>query len=476
MSSPALRSNAPGIPVRRRVIALAIASIGLPIITFALTKLRGTLELPSDLLLYLSFVVGVAAVGGIWPALLSALGAFALANWYFIKPLHTFEIAKRGDLVALIVFVLVAGVVSALVDLAARRRADAEGGRVEAEGLAHLAGALAVEQDPLPALLEGFLSTFAMSAVAVIRSDRRGSWLIEANAGVPQIRSPEVATDRFTLRDGSLLITLGPRIARADASVLRAFLAVLEAAIEARRLRKEVQAAAEVAETSELRGSILAAVSHDLRTPLASVKAAVSSLRQQDVEWSPGETKEFLATIEEETDRLNMLIGNLLDMSRLQAQALRTVMRPVGLDEVVPKALAGLKDRARLIEIDVPESLPRVNADATLLERAIANIVDNANTWSPPARPVTVEASANGDATVELRVIDHGPGIPKGERARVFEPFQRLGDVRDPRDLSGIGLGFAVAKGFVEAMGGALSLQDTLGGGLTTVISLTVAS
>jgi len=217
---------------------------------------------------------------------------------------------------------------------------------------------------------------------------------------------------------------------------------------------------------------LLAAVSHDLRTPLASIKASVTSLLQQDIDWPPEATREFLETIDEESDRLNSLVGNLLDMSRLQTGALQLLVREVGLEEVVPRAIAGLPDRAVPVMLDLPETLPRVRADVGLLERAVANVVDNARAWSPVDRPVRVEAGAVLDR-VDLRVIDHGPGIPESERELIFRPFQRLGD--NSRDGTGVGLGLAVARGFVEAMGGELAVEDTPGGGLTMVLSMPVA-
>ena len=156
-------------------------------------------------------------------------------------------------------------------------------------------------------------------------------------------------------------------------------------------------------------------------------------------------------------------------MSRLQTGALDLVMRDVGLEEVVPRAIAGLPDRVVPVELDLPETLPRVRADAGLLERAVANIVDNARAWSPTDRPVRVEAGAV-PGRVDVRVIDHGPGVPVADHERIFRPFQRLGD--NPSNGTGVGLGLAVARGFVEAMGGELTVEDTPGGGLTMVIGM----
>lgn len=238
---------------------------------------------------------------------------------------------------------------------------------------------------------------------------------------------------------------------------------------EAEHRRTETQTLEQV---NELRMAILAAVSHDLRTPLASIKASVSGLRETDVAWTPEQTGEFLEAIEEETDRLTTLVGNLLDMSRLQTGAMVLVRRVVGLDEVVPKALESLPESARDVEVDVPESLPRIEVDAELLERAIANVTANARQWRGSGPPVRL-VGAERDGRVELRVIDHGAGVAPEERDRMFEPFQRLGD-RARGD--GVGLGLAVARGFVVAMGGAIHAEDTPGGGLTMVVSFEPAT
>jgi two-component system sensor histidine kinase KdpD len=237
--------------------------------------------------------------------------------------------------------------------------------------------------------------------------------------------------------------------------------------VRTRALEREAADTERVAELSDLRAALLSAVSHDLRTPLASIKTAVSSLRQDDVEWTDREREEFLATIEEETDRLTELIANLLDMSRIHSGMLHLAPALVGLDEVLLRALATLPGRGRDVEVDVPEDLPRIDVDAALLERAIANLVANARAFSPPETPVQVLGSSSGDQ-VDLRVVDRGPGIEPHDRERVFEPFQRLGD---RAGSNGVGLGLAVARGFVEAMGGSLAPEDTPGGGLTMVVS-----
>jgi two-component system sensor histidine kinase KdpD len=299
--------------------------------------------------------------------------------------------------------------------------------------------------------------------------------VLEAGAGESPPRSPDEATEVLPLGDDGVLALVGPDLPAEDRHLLSAFTAQLGAALSRRRLQAGAAEAARLAKADELRAALLAAVSHDLRTPLASIKASVSSLLDDDVDWPPEATDEFLQTIDEETDRLTGLVSNLLDMSRLQAGALSLHRRPVGVEEIVPAALSSLGDRARgdVVEVTVAETLPRVEADPALLERVLANLIDNALSWSPPGVPIQVEA-AKVAGTVHVRVVDRGPGIPPAERDRVFLPFQRLGD-RSRGAGAGVGLGLAVARGFTIAMGGELTVEDTPGGGTTMVVVLPVA-
>jgi two-component system sensor histidine kinase KdpD len=220
-----------------------------------------------------------------------------------------------------------------------------------------------------------------------------------------------------------------------------------------------------------MRTALLAAVSHDLRSPLASAKAAVTSLRSRTVRWTDAERAELLATAEESLEQLTRLIENLLDMSRLQAGALAVAGRPVALDELVPRLLDDLGPGGHEVTVDVPEALPEVIADAALLERVLANLLANALRHSPPGHPPTIAASAHA-GRVEIRVIDRGPGVATEDRERIFQPFQRLGD-RD--NTTGVGLGLALSRGLTEAMGGTLHADDTPGGGLTMTVSLPAA-
>ena len=457
---------------RRQRTGWLLAVLAPPILALLLAIGDQSFGLSSVLLLFLLLVVVVAAVGGLLPAVLAAVSGSLFANFYFTQPVHTFTIDKGENLLALFVFLVVAGVVSWLVSIASRRTADAARARAEAETLAALGGTLVTADDPLPQLVAQLRAAFAADAVAVLRDLDEQGWDVEAVAGEPVPSRPEDGALSVPIGPLEQLVVVGTTLTADDVEVLRAFAAQVQVAVERRRLRADVEAATVLAEGNELRTALLAAVSHDLRTPLASIKASVTSLLQRDVAWTPDATHEFLETIDEETDRLNSLVGNLLDMSRLQTGVMRLVMRNVGLEEIVPRALDGLAERPVPVVLDLPETLPRVTADAPLLERAVANIVDNARSWSPPGECVRIEAGAVSDR-VHLRVIDRGPGIPVEQRELVFLPFQRLGD--NPSNGTGVGLGLAVARGFVDAMGGELIVEDTPGGGATMVLSLPAA-
>jgi two-component system sensor histidine kinase KdpD len=361
-------------------------------------------------------------------------------------------------------------VISALVNQVERRAADASRAEARAAALGHMAGTVLEKADPLPDLAEELVISFRLEGASVLSLDEDG-WQMVASAGDRPPRTPDEGSLTLPLSDEASLVLRGGELRAEDREVLHAFANQLAVALAGRRLQAEAATATALAKANELRTALLAAVSHDLRTPLASIKASATSLLSDDVDWDPAAEHDLLKTIDVEADRLNSLVGNLLDMSRLQTGSLPISARGVGLEEVVGGAVSSLGASNTAVETDVPETLPLINVDPALLERAVANLVENAIRHAPAGRPVRVIAGQVGDR-VDLRVIDAGPGIPRDERDRVFRPFQRLGD--NPNG-SGVGLGLAVAKGFVEAVGGDLTVEDTPGGGTTMVVSLPIA-
>ncbi len=465
-----LRRNRLRFSGRRITLAWLIAVFAPLLVTFVLARVRDHVALPTDLLLYLLVVVGVAAIGGIAPAAFAAVVSFLFANWYFTPPIHRFTVAEPQNLFALFVFVAVAIVVGSFVAEAARRTAEAARARSEAETLAALAATIGSDDDPLSAIVEQVRVAFGATAVSVLRGSDE-AWRTEAAAGSHAPSTPSEADLSLPLAPGAVVAVRSPGRDAVDVPTLRAFVTQLGVALERRHLRAAAASAARLAEVSDLRAALLAAVSHDLRTPLASIKASVSTLRQGDIEWSEDDRTELLETIEISADRLTELVTNLLGMSRIQAGTVELATRDVDLEEVVSRAVVGLDTRGHDLKFDLEGGVSAVSADAALLERAIANVIDNALKWSPPGGSVWVRSDEHSDRVV-LLVVDQGPGIPVADRARIFEPFQRVGD---RPTVAGTGLGLAVARGFVELMGGELEVDDTPGGGTTMVISLPAA-
>ena len=456
------------ISARRRVFAIASAAVILPALTTIELALNEHTSLSTTLLVFLGACVLIAAIGGTTIAIGTAIAAFLISNWFFVPPTRTFTVGDPENLVALFVFVAVTGTVSTLVNRTAQRSQDALRARAEAEALARTTATLVGEASPMASLVAQVRSTFEFDAAAVM--ERVGDrWTVTAAAGDPAPSAPSDGTTFAVDSDGTTLLVVTGRTLDGDARrILRAFADQLAVAIGARRLQEQATHARSLADTDALRTALLRAVSHDLRTPLSSIKASVTSLLQSDVGWSDEDRVDFLSTIDEETDRLNHLVGNLLDMSRVQTGALTAHIRPTAIEEVIGSALRSVSQLPDRVAVDLPQDLPLIEADPVLLERAVANLVANAVAWSPPASVVRVGAGAVG-GRVHVLVVDHGPGIPLNQRAAVFEPFQRLGD--QPKG-NGVGLGLALSKGFVNAMGGTLTIDDTPGGGCTMIIDL----
>jgi K+-sensing histidine kinase KdpD len=439
---------------------LALIGAGLPVLTVGLVGVRDSLALESVLLLYLLAVVLVAVAGGILPGVLAALASVLLANYFFTTPYHTLFVDQRDSIIALVVFVIVAVTVSVTVEVAMRHRIAADRSRGETEVLFRLT-AEPVKDTSLAAVLDQVRDSFGMTSVALLARHGDTERVVASTGG--EVHGPPAVS--VTAADGLRLVAEGPELFAEDRQLLTRLANAAARAWEGQQLAGEAR---QLAEIDRLRAALLAAVGHDLRTPLAGVKAAVSSLRQSDVSWSPEEQAELLETIEESADRLDDLITNLLAMSRLQAGALSVSVRPVAVDEVVARALIGVP--ADEVAADLPDDLPLVLADPGLLERVIANLVDNARRYSRSA--VRIETSYD-DGQAQLRVVDSGPGVPDAEWDRIFAPFQRLGD--RPSD-GGTGLGLAIARGFTEAMDGTLNPSPTPGGGMTMTVTLPVVS
>jgi len=453
---------------RRRVWSgVLLLVVGLSALVAAREPVRSR-DYAVPVLLVLLLVVASALLGGLRVALPGAVAGVLVLNWFFTVPFGTLFVDSPEQVLVLVVFLLVAAGVSSVVDVAARRHAEAMRARAEAEALSGLAGAALAEHRTLTDVLDQVRTVFGMREAALLER-------VDGHWSVVEVRADARPADdetELTVPSGSdlMLRVRGPEIFAADRRVLVSFAEAAAGALQGRRVAARAAEAAELEAADRMRAALLAGVGHDLRTPLASVKAAVSSLRQEDVEWTSAERAELLATIEDGADRLQGLVGNLLDASRLQAGVVSTSLERVRLEELVGRALIGLGSLARVV-LDIPEELPDVLADVGLAERVLANLLENALQHGGPGEiSVHGRASAGGDIVCE--VVDHGPGVPARDLAALFVPFSSGTGPPGDRGAGNLGLGLSVARGFAEAMGGSLEPSGTPGGGLTMRLTL----
>ena len=463
--------------------AIAVGLITPPLLTALLTTASHPLglNLTSDVLLYLTLTVAISRLGGIVSAFVAALWSSILLNYYFIPPVHSITIAQANNAIALVVFVIVGVTVASVVDLAIKQTRSAANASAEAETLNAFAVAVLRGDEAISALLERFRETFSMESVSLLQRtegprlpdeiDDPSRWTVVAGTGMDPALSPGSADTVIEAGPGAVLALRGRTLPAADQRVLAAFAAQATAALERRKLAREAAGAQSLAAADKMRTALLAAVSHDLRTPLAAAKASISTLRDPELDVPADDRTELLEAAEESLDKLTRLVENLLDMSRLQAGALKPRLEPASIEDIIPRAIDDVPEAAGRVRLEPPDpEIPDALVDGPLVERVLANLVSNAVMHTES--PVTVTVSALADM-MEVRVIDRGPGIPEEDWDTVFRPFQRLGD-RD--NTSGVGLGLALSRGLAEAMGGTLVPEETPGGGITMVLALPAAS
>ena len=471
----------------RVAVGFAMAVI-VPVLLQLVLAAAPTHNIATAVLIQLSGSVAVALVGGLWPALLGALWSSVLVNYFSIPPMGTLTISDPQNLLALLVFAGVSSAVAVVVDLSARRSKEAARARSEAATLADLTRGATTAEDPVQDLLEQALEVFQVHGAALYVSSAADNRQLRPSPAEPEWRRVAAAgstqgdqddVDNIEQVDSTTRLVLSGRILPAsDRRLLGAFGAHLSALLERGQLAATRREVTRLAESNTMRTSILRAVSHDLRTPLAGIKLAVGGLRQPGVQYTEDEEQELLATIDECSDRLDGLVGNLLDMSRITSDSVNALIKPLRWYDVIPAALHGIAPGR--VRVDLPPNMPEVDADAGMLERVIANIVENAVKYAPDSE-VVIAGAAGGFSTTtldgrpagELRIIDHGQGVPASNVLKMFQPFQRLDDVPA---TTGVGLGLAVAQGFTEAMGGTLTAEETPGGGLTMLIRLPLST
>ncbi|KQO03735.1 hypothetical protein ASF21_05680 [Arthrobacter sp. Leaf234] len=526
-------------PVGRARVAAgcAIALVLPPLLELAVFSVGGSL-LAVDVLFQIAGVIAVALIGGLWPALLAALWSSIILNYTSTEPFGSLEISEAENVATVLIFIAVAVTVSLVVGLSARRSREAAMAQQEAALLGDLARGALAEEDTLQGFLRHVQAQFDADAVALFagagdggsaegrsvgggpadggagrggsagqghdqrtgmerralavrpgpegsaagepvrRQDRQDRAVRRTPAGPADPWPIGAATAVEQVGDDVSLALFGTTLSARERGLLRAFAGQLRALLQRQELLASTRTNRRLVEGNVMRTAILRSVSHDLRTPLAGIKLAVSSLRRADVTFSQEDEDELLATIEDYSDRLDALVNNLLDMSRISGDAVNPHLRPLRWTDVVGPALANVPgDR---VYVAIPPNLPAVDADPGLLERVVANIVENAVKYAPgSAVEITASAGGTGRALVngfpagELRVIDHGRGVSRGDVEAMFRPFQRLDDAPSG---AGVGLGLAVAKGFTEVMGGMLDAEQTPGGGLTLVIRLPIST
>jgi two-component system sensor histidine kinase KdpD len=414
----------------------------------------------------------------------------------FTPPVGSLTISQPENAFALVVFVIVGVTVASVVDRSTARARQAAQGRAEAQLLAAAATSVINSADPVHAVLEQARVGFGMRSVALLAAAHDGRYRTVSSAGpevtaapapadepastgqsdrptTPAPDSADVAVPAGPPELGWTLALYGRPLPPSDRKLAEVFAAQAALAAERDRLTREAEQGEKLRQADRVRTAVLAALSHDLRTPLSTIKASVSSLRDRSVAWTEADQTELLSAADDAADQLDALLANLLDLSRLETGVVAPLVRPCSVDEVVHQALKGIPTER--VKDTLPDDLPLIDTDAGLLERVIANLTTNAVRHTPSGGHVRLLAGLVSDEQgrrVQIRVVDHGPGVPLADRERIFAPFQRLGDV--PQG-DGVGLGLAVARGLAEAVGATIEVDDTPGGGLTMIVTVPVA-
>lgn len=467
MVNHAAASGAPVLPPltgalspRRQRLGFLVALLGGPAITALLLLMRGPEAITTDVLGYQLLVVVTALVGGLWPALLAAVLSGVTLDFLFMEPYHTVQIHHPHHLLALVLYVVIAGLVSVIVDRAARQTRTARRAAAESELIQTVAGSVLRGDDAVDALVARAREAFRLSSVRLVRGGE-----VVASSG-----EPDPAGERTEARvdEETVLELHGAPLAAGEQRLLAVVTTQLAVALEHQSLQHTARQMEPIAASDRVRGALLSALSHDLRRPLASASAAVGGLRTAGADLDPADRQELLETADESLTALAALMTDLLDVSRLQAGALTITPRPTDPAETIAPALDELDLGPTEVSLALGHGDAQAAADPVLLQRVLVNLLANARRFTPAGLPVHVSTSTFGQR-LEIRVVDHGPGVPPERRSDMFMPFQRLGDTDND---TGLGLGLALSRGFVEGMGGTLVPEDTPGGGLTMVVSL----
>lgn len=449
----------PPISLTRQLIGWFVGAGSISVLTWVLALNRDSLSVASSLILFLPIVVITTVIGGPLSGLGAAIASPSVANWFLVPPYHTFRVGDWENIVELSVFVFVAFVISLFASRAARREIEAFQARSNALALSRLferSGA-----DEISYLLGVLCDTFGLDSASMFRCSDG-----VALASVERSRESLDSAERVLIDEETEVQMVGLSSKMRNSPLLVAHLSELSRCIERERLQERALEAEALTRVDELRTALLRAVSHDLRTPLAGIKAAVSGLLQDDVEWNEADRREMLRLVEGETDRLTSIVVNLLDLSRIEAGVVAPRHELCSIDEILAEASADPRFSG-LIDIESMQDV-MVRTDSTLLVRVIANLLENCLKWSPRDCSVTVKTDLT-PSEVRVSIIDRGPGIPDDQKALVRKPFHRMSDAGH---TEGLGLGLAIVDRLVEILDGRFDLLDAPGGGLVAVVSL----
>ncbi|MFA7265614.1 MAG: ATP-binding protein [Candidatus Nanopelagicales bacterium] len=460
---------------RRRLIGVLLAVLTPALIGLVLAPIDTDYDLSLALLAMLVPVIGCTLVGGIVAAITASVTSTFLINWFFVEPLYSFDIAAPENFIALVLFILVGCTLAIVVDRSIALASEAAIRRAEAEALMDLSmGVLSRQKNSISGLLKQACESFSLQGAAIFeRGDSHQQFRVIESVGDVRIASPERADVAVDAGGGLVLAASGGALTLSQRRILTVYAAQAVSLLERDRLVAKAADATRLRETENARRALLATISHDLRTPIAGIKAALSTLADEQLTLTDEDRRLLLVGAEQGANRLSSLVTNLLDMNRLQAGAVRPLEKPTLVEEVVQKAIGGLSESQVISEVG--EDLPVIYTDPALLERILANIIENAARQRSDGIAVRVVA---GEITepirrVDIRVVDRGPGVTADQQRAIFEPFLRSGDQK-AAEAGGVGLGLAVAAGLASLIAAEIDVEDTPGGGLTMVVSVPV--
>ncbi len=468
-----LSSGAVGIFFRRKQLfrAVLVLLVLLPVVNSILIRFRNSFNLTTNTLILLITTLVIATKSPIWLTSLGAIENFLFLNYFFTPPFHTLVISNKDDLLALLVFLATSITASFVLNKLELRTAKLKQRSLEGLFLSKLAENIIRGHNSINEILHNSIPTFGIEELAVARISQTSKVAeLEVIYGSISNLSTEITASQIVLNAEYSLLTYPVIVDAQLKQLLTTFGSHVLILLERSVLEENERALSEIRMADQMRVSLLNAVSHDLRGPLASSKAAISSLQNNDVVWTKADRDELLSSASRSLEQLNHLIENLLDMSRLEAGTIFLNWRNVEVEDVVSGAIKSLKSPTELIQINIDPELPPIKGDPILLERVVGNLLENALRFNPKDSKVNVAATEAGK-TIQIRIIDHGPGLSTKDKSKLFTPFQRLGD-RD--NSTGVGLGLAIVKGFTELMHGSISLTETSPSGLTVVLSFPI--